>query len=698
MPKPNGKVDNLPRHEETEYITACPRNCYSTCSFKVRVKNNEILSITPFSKNLATPMGVCLKGLSYVERANSNERIIYPHKKIGNGQFVRISWDEALNTISNKLKHFRDEFGPQSVLFYAASGMSGLINEFSGKFWREIYGGVTTVYGNLCWPAGLEATRLTLGENKHNVPWDIENTKLIVLWGKNSAESNVHEMIPINKALDNGAKLIVIDPRRTASTQRAEMLLQPIPSTDAAIALAVASEIIKNSWADENFINQHVYGYAQFKEHVVKYTPEWAAKISGVSAELIRKLAFYMGTVKPMTLIAGYGMQRYTNGGQTVRTLISLAAITGNIGKLGAGWQYANLQSYVFDEVLEPLCYYPPNIPDSKIRRSISTARLGEEMLKTSNPELKMIWVERGNPLTQNPNTSKVLEAFRKLEFKVVVEQFFTDTALEADIVLPAKNMFEQSDIIGSYWNPYIQLKQKVVEPAGEVKPETEIYWLLAQKLGFTSDQLKSILLPPGDEYVDNFLNSKLKKFSGITLDKLKEGPILTPNLQEIAFSDYKFATPSGQIELYSEQVRQLWGLSPLPTYEVATEISSEEEHEYPLLFMSPNTKNRIHSQFNNLKIIKLINPEPILHINPHDARKRKIEDGDIVRVFNGRGSIIVKALSTYEVRVGCVVLPNGWWKTQGVSVNMLSQGRETDMGHGSAFHNNRVEVKRIGK
>ncbi len=679
-----------------EFVTACPRNCYSSCGLKVVVDNNRVVSIAPLASNLATPYGVCLKGQAYVERANSKDRILFPHKRTSDGQFVRISWDEALRTIAAKLIELKKEYGSQSVLFYAASGMSGLLNEISGRFWRQVYGGVTTVYGNLCWPAGLEGTRLTLGENKHNVPWDLEIAKLIVLWGKNPAESNVQEMIPLGKALDNGGVLIAIDPRRTESTQRAEMLIQPYPSTDAALALAVANIIIQNNWIDRDFIDRYVSGFDEFKNHVKQFTPEWAMEITGVSIELIEKLAWHIGNIKPMTLIPGYGMQRYTNGGQTTRAVLALSVITGNIGKPGACWHYANLQSYVFDDVLEPLCYYPPEQPDGITRRSVATARLGEDMLSLKNPELKMVWVERGNPLTQNPDTNTVLEAFRALDFRVVVEQFFTDTALEADIVLPAKNMFEQTDIIGSYWNPYVQLRQKVVEPPGEVKPETEIYYLLAKQLGFTDEQLQGVLVPPGDEFVEQFLNEKMERFPSLSIEALKQGPILAPGLQEIAFSDFRFNTPSGRIELYSAQAQSKWGANPLPTYDPAVEINGELSAEFPLLLMSPNTKNRIHSQFGNLEIIKMISGPPALSINPSDAKTRGIEDGCMVEVFNRRGRFTLIAELTYQVRVGCVVIPNGWWRTQGAPVNMLSAGRETDMGHGSAFHNNRVEVRRV--
>ncbi|NVO09529.1 MAG: molybdopterin-dependent oxidoreductase [Bacteroidales bacterium] len=678
------------------YVTACPRNCYSTCSFYVYTENGKVINVEPNPNFKATPEGICLKGLSYVERANSPDRIIYPHKKNSDGTFSRITWDEALNTIADKLQYFKKEFGQQSVLFYAASGMSGLLNDLSIKFWREIYGGATTVYGNLCWPAGLEATRLTLGENKHNVPWDLENAKLIVLWGKNSAESNIQEMIPLGKSLDNGGKLIVIDPRRTESTQRAELLVQPLPATDGALALSIANLLIANDWIDHDFISKHVYGFEDFKNSIQHCTTEWASAITGVPKDFIDKMAWMIGNIKPMTLIPGYGMQRYTNSGQTIRCLLTLSILTGNIGKPGACWHYANLQSYVFDDLLEPLCYYPPQKPDGIIRRSISTAKLGEDMLSQSNPPLKMIWVERGNPISQNPDTNKVLKAFKALDFRVVVEQFFTDTALEADIVLPAKNMFEQTDIIGSYWNPYVQLRQKVVEPAGEVKPETEIYYLLALKLGFTREQIDNILLPLGDEAINKFLSKKMESFPALSIEKLKTEPILAPNLQDIAFSDYNFRTPSGKIEIKSIEAQDRWGVNPLPTFEKAREADINFNKKYPFYLMSPNTKNRIHSQFNNLKIIKMISGEPVIQINFKDAKGRGILDGDLVKVFNERGELVIKAELTFQVRIGCVVIPNGWWRSQGGAVNILSKGRETDMGFGSAFHDNKVQIEKF--
>jgi len=675
------------------HTTACPRNCYSTCSFKVWTEDGKVVQIDPEPLNKATAEGICLKGLSYIERVNSSKRILHPLKKVED-EFIQISWEEALKEISEKLIFFKENYNPQSVLFYCASGMSGLLNSVSTNFWK-MYGGATTVYGNLCWPAGLEATRLTLGENKHNVPWDLENAKLIVVWGKNPAESNIQQMIPIEKAQEKGAKLIFIDPRRTASSERADLLVQPIPGTDGILALAVAKILIENNQIDQEFIDKYVKGYEEFKESVLKISIKEASEESGVSEKFIYKLANYIGTIKPMTLIPGYGMQRYSNGGQTTRCLLALSIITGNIGKPGACWHYADLQGDIFSEIKEPLSYFPPEKPDGIFRREIATARLGEDMLKLSNPELKMAWVERGNPITQNPDSNKVKKAFRKLDYVVVVEQFMTDTAQEANIVLPAKSMFEQSDIISSYWNPYVQLRRKVIEPIGEVKPETEIYYHLSKKMGFDNTEIEKNIPFPSDEAIEQWLSNLLKPFPSITLEKLKEGPVLTPVLQEIAFSDFIFNTPSGKIELLSEKAEADWGVNSLPTYVKTKEGKRNKEDKYPFNLMSPNTKNRIHSQFGNLESIKLVDPEPIATINSGDAINKNIHENDFIRVFNDRGELKIKAKIDASLRPGNIVIVNGYWHEEGSCPNVLSKGRETDMGHGTAFHDNMVDFEK---
>jgi anaerobic selenocysteine-containing dehydrogenase len=670
-------------------LTACPRNCYSTCTLEVEVEAGKLVSVLPHAGNRATPEGACLKGLSYVERVHAPDRLLHPMRRTANGSFERIAFDDALDMIAGKLQELQDT--PQSVLFYNGSGTKGLLNSVGPSFFR-LYGGYTTTYGDLCWPAGLEATRLTLGENKHSAPWDLANARLIVFWGKNPAETNIHQMPFVEEALRRGARLIVVDPRRTESAERAELLVQPRPGTDGALAMAVAHVLLREGWIDDAFVRDHVTGHLEYRERVRECSPEWAEPICDVPARHVERLAQALGTVKPVTIAAGYGMQRYTNSGQTMRAILALLALTGNVGRPGAGWQFANLQSDIFSPVKDPLAFYPPDEPDSVARVSVSTSRLGGDMLATTDPPLKMAWIERGNPVTQNPQTHAVLEALRKLELRVVVDQFLTDTAREADLVLPAKTLFEQSDVIGAYWHPYIQLKQKVMDPPGEVKPESEIYRELAARMGLPAAEVDAAI--PAEDEVEAWLSAKLASWPELTLERLRQGPMLAPGHQEVAFADLVFATPSGRIELRSEEARTRWNQDELPSWHEPVE--SPRSSRYPLSLLTPNTKNRIHSQFNNLQMIRAHSEGPQLHISPVDALPRRIRHGDLVRVFNDRGSLEVSAHLDLTLRGGCVSMTNGWWISEGGTVNFLSAGRETDMGHGAAFHDNAVDVERV--
>lgn len=678
--------------------TACPRNCYSTCTMTVEVEDGRLRRILPHAGNRATAEGPCLKGLSYVERVASPDRILHPLRRQADGSFTRISWDQALDEITGHLIAIREQHGPQAVLYYSASGTKGLLNRVGTAFWR-LYGGYTGTYGDLCWPAGLEATRLTLGENKHNAPWDLANARLIVLWGKNAAETNIHQMPFVDASLEAGGRLVVVDPRRTETAERAELHVQPRPGTDGALALAVAHVLFRDALVDDAFLDAHVLGHEAYREHVADLTLEWAERITGVPAHSIERLAETMGTVKPMTVAAGFGMQRYANSGQTMRALVSLVALTGNLGRTGAGWQFANLQTAVFDAVKDPVAFYPPERPDGIARIAVSTARLGADMAALSDPPLKMAWVERGNPIPQNPDTHAVLDAFRALDFRVVVEQFLTDTAREADIVLPAKTLFEQTDVIGAYWHPYIQLRRKVLDPPGEVKPESEVYRLLADRLSLDVGAVDAAIPGVGDAAVERWLRDRLAPFPELSLERLADGPVLAPGHQEIAFADGVFPTSSGKVEIRSEEAAARWGVDPLPSWSEPVEAVSTTGRDgapHPLYLMTPNTKNRIHSQFGNLEMIRALDPHPVVLVSPVDALARHIRDGDRVRVFNDRGSIQVTCRLDFGIRAGCVSITNGWWIGDGAAVNLLSAGRETDMGHGAAFHENRVELERL--
>jgi len=663
---------------------------------RVGVENGRLRAIESHPDNMATPEGVCLKGLSYIERVYAKDRVLHPLQRTANGDFEQISWDAALDRIAGELTAAHERHGPRSVFFYTGSGTKGLLNEVSKSFWR-LFGGCTTTFGDLCWPAGLEATRLTLGDNKHNAPWDLVNARLIIFWGKNPAENNIHQMRFVEEAIDHGARVVVIDPRRTQSAEGAELLVQIRPGTDGALALGIAHLLIARREIDDAFIRDHVHGYEEFAAMVRNYPPDHVAEITDVPVEVIERLAELIGSITPLSICAGFGMQRYTNSAQTMRALISLLALTGNIGKPGAGWIYANLQSSIFSSVREPLALYPPDTDDDPIRVSVSTARLGPEMLEQREPELKVAWVERGNPVTQNPQTATVLEAFRALDFRVVVDQFLTDTAREADIVLPAKTMFEQTDVINAYWHPYVQIKAKLIEPPGEVKPETEVCWHLAQRLGVAQEDIERKIPAPTDDAIESWLERRLEPFPELSLERLRRGPVLAPGCQDVAWVDLVFPTPSGKIDLLSEEAGVRWNVDALPTYGPNVERPAVgNAGDYPLQLLTPNTKNRIHSQFGNLSSIRALDPDPSAEMSPADAAARGIVDGHRVRVFNDRGRVEIRVRLDHSLRPGCIVIHNGWWLSECGGINQLSAARETDMGHGAAFHDNAVEVERL--
>jgi anaerobic selenocysteine-containing dehydrogenase len=671
-----------------EFLTACPRNCYSSCSFRVQVEDNRIVKILPYTGNLATPEGPCIKGLSYIERHQSPDRILHPLLKNSKGEFTSISMNEALDIIAGRLSRIKSEYGPQSILWYKGSGMSGLTNEIGSAFWKA-FGGTTTTYGNLCWPAGLEAVRLTMGSVKHNVPWDLENAKTILIWGKNPAETNIQEISFIANAKAKGCKVIVIDPVRTPTGDKADILFNPKPATDGALALAITKILIDRDLIDHDYISRYVKGYDEFRKSL-QITAQEAAVITGIPPAKIVELAITIGTGGPLTILPGYGLQRHMNGGQTIRAILMLSVLTGNIGKAGAGFNYANLQSYIYDDVKEPVSYYPDELNDAPFRRTISMTKLGTDMLKEKNPELKAAWIERGNPVSQAPNTNKVREAFSGLSFIVVVEQFMTDTASMADIILPAKDIFEQSDIIGSYWNPYVQFKPKVVDSQGEVLPESEIYYHLAKKLSLN---VSNELIPePGNNNIETWLEKRIGGQCGITLNELRKAPVIPPGLQEIAWSDYKFDTASGKIEIYSAEAAEKWGASPLPLFTQI--IRTSEEEKFPLTLLTPNTGSRIHSQFGNLKVIKQTTDKAVVRLSPVDAVARNISTGKHVRVFNNVGELHGIAEVTNRISTGLVVFPNGIWLSEGGGVNCLVEGRETDFGFGASFHDNRVDIE----
>ena len=660
--------------------TVCPRNCYCTCGMLVTVEGGRIVRIEGDPKNPATGGHVCLKGLSYARRISTDQRILTPLRRTRGGTFERVAWEAALTDIAERLDRLRRELGPEAILYYEASGSHGALGRLAMAFWRQ-FGGCTLTYGDLCWPAGLEATRLTYGLNHHNHPRLTRRSRFILLWGHNPAETNVHQMRLILEAQEAGARVALIDPRATDTSDACDIHVKPRPGTDAALALGLARVIVDANLHDRAFLDWHAAGVEPFLDRLREYPADRVAAITGIDAAAIRDLAREYAATKPALLVAGFGLQRHHRAGQTMRAVALLPALTGNVGVEGGGWQYANLASHVLRD--PPL---PPEPPAG--RRAIPISRLGPAVREAVSPRIAGMWIEKGNPASQNPRSGVVKDAIRALDLVVAVDQFHTDTTALAHYVLPAKSMFEEEDLVTAYWHPYLQLRAKIFESPGEVKTETEIWRLLGDRFGFdtgcfptdTRELLRTML--PGD--------------GAALLEALAEGPVDPSGLGDVAFADGRFPTASGRVEFSSAEAARLWGVDPVPEYAALAEgHESPLAGRFPLQLLTCKTRERIHSQFGNLDWVRDVERPHVIDIHPDDARPRGLREGSRAAVWNERGRIEVTVRVDHGIRPGVVHILEGRCHQLDPEVNLLTGAGVTDMNHGATFYECLVEVAR---
>ncbi len=665
--------------------SVCPKDCFGSCSLEVEVEKGKVVKVRGNLNNPVNQGKICIKGKNYPNMVYSSERLLYPLQRISKrweGEFKRISWEQALDIIHKKLKNLRKQYGPESVLYYSRFANLGVMKNCAYGFWYQ-FGGFTSTYGGLCDSAAQEAITLTYGQLKQNKISDLKNSKLIILWGSNPAYTNIHLMYYINKALNKGAKLITIDIRENESGMKSDLYLNPRPGTDGCLALGVANQIIENNMINVKFLNHYTFGFDKFKELVKEYPLDKVSVITGIPLHKIINIIDYIKETPEYALICGMGVQRYTNGGQTMRAISLLPALTASIGKKGCGFYFSDKQAPELNWSFLP-------VKPERIRNLIPIAKLASELDNQDNPLLKAIWIEQANPMTSNPNVNLLAKAMHKLELIVVTDLFLTDTARMADIILPATSMYEYFDLISGYGHSYIQLQQKLIEPPGECKHESEIYRLLGKKFGFNLDYLP-----------ENNLSTIEKIISSSNLDtdidELKVKPYLHPDYQEIAFSDLKFNTLTRKIEFFCQKMEDKWGKDPLPIYHEPIEnkyTTPEIYNKYPLSLVSSHAYNKMNSQSSDITILQ---EEPFIWINPHDAAKRGINNGEIVKVYNKRGSVILKAILTEKVVQGIVHIYFGWWDTiHKVSINKLIGDYESDIGNGTAFHNCLVEVQKV--
>ena len=662
------------------FRTVCPRNCYCTCGMVVRVRGREIVQIEGDPLNSATEGKVCLKGISYAQRVAAEDRLKVPMLRNARGDLVPASWENALDDIAERLERLHSESGPQSVFYYEGSGSHGALSALADAFWNP-FGGPTRAHGDLCWPAGLEATRLTYGANAHNHPRLTRDSRFILTWGHNPAETNIHQMRFILEAQEKGATFAVIDPRSTDTTDAADYHLQPRPGTDAALALGMANVIVEAGLHDEAFLARSATGIEAFLLRIRAYTPERVSQITGVGAGEIRELALAYARTRPALLIAGFGLQRNHHAGQTMRAVALLPALTGNIGIPGGGWQYANLASH---QLRAPSLPPAPPVPS----RSFPTARLGRELLSLTNPKIRAAWFEKANPVSQHPQTGPVVQALAELDLLVVVDQFITDTARLAHYVLPAKSMFEEEDLVTAYWHPYLQLRTRLFDPPGEVKTETEIWRRMCERFGFDTRYFAS---DPRE-----ILRALLPDGKANLLEQLKNAPVDPSGNGDVVWSDARFPTPSGKIEFASEEALRLWGVDPVPDYVPLEEgHASGRAQRFPLQLLTCKTRGCIHSQFGNLRWIKDVERPRRLDIHPEDALARGLAGGDRARVWNDRGEVRLGIHLTPGIRRGVVHVIEGRCGPGDPEMNRLTDDGITDMNYGATFYECLVEVEK---
>ncbi|MDZ5471661.1 molybdopterin-dependent oxidoreductase [Bacillus sp. 31A1R] len=659
--------------------SACPLNCWDSCGFKVTIEDGKVLKVDGDDSHPITKGKICGRGRMLADRTNSKERLLYPLKKV-NGKFKQISWEQALDEISTKLHEYKEKFGTTSILHSHDYANSGLLTNLDQRFFNA-YGGVTELTGSICWGAGIEAQTWDFGDSYAHSPTDIQHSKNIIVWGRNVARTNMHLYEVLQEAKRNGANLYVIDPIPNATAKIAHKYISIKPGMDGLLAIGIMKELFRLQLVDNEFIDNFTLGFEDLEALLQSVTLDQVSEMTEIPLDIITELAHVYGDCPTATLL-GLGMQRYDNGGNTIRLIDALVAVSGNVGIPGGGANYGNKQvgqSFQFNELTLP------NM--KKTSRTFTMMKQAEGILNAIDPEIKMIIVTCGNPLTQVPDTNVVKDAFSSVETLVVIEQFMTDTAELADYVLPTTTVFEQEDIYyASMYHHYANYAPKLVDPPGEAKSDLWIWTQLAKRLGFGE---------VFDFTREQFMEMSIKDLAknGITLDQFKKEFHVELPVQGVPWEDRKFKTPSGKFE-FTSQLAEKKGFNgkltaSLPKESVWNDKPLAEKFPYTLLTIHPMRSN--HSQHYHLFPVE---PKVRVEIAENLATNLKLKENDYVQVWNERGTIegYVKILK--NAHPNTINIDEGIWSKYGGVVNRLTPSRESDNGLGSTLYDCLVNIK----
>ncbi len=677
----------------------CPHDCPDTCVMTVDVEDGRAVSLGGDPEHRFTQGFLCAKVNKYLERVYSPDRILHPQKRVGKkgeGRFARITWDEALDTIAARFRQVIDQHGPQAILPYSYAGNMGLLSygSMDRRFFNAL--GASLLDRTICASAGTAGLKSTIGKTMGFDPEAVVHARFIVAWGANIVSSNVHLWPFIEEARRRGARLVAIDPYRSRTAERADRHLALLPGTDGALALGVMHVLFRDGLTDDDYIARYTLGAESLRERVREWTPARTAHVTGLTAAEVETFAREYATVQPSALRINYGLNRHAGAGMAVRTIACLPALVGAWRHPGGGLLLSCSGTFPVDpEALERPDLVPPGT------RTLNMSQLGRLLLDPElAPPVKALFVYNANPGAVAPEQEMVRTGLAREDlFTVVHDLFATDTVDFADLVLPATTTLEHYDIHKAYGHLYLSLSRPAIAPPGECQPNTEVFRLLAARLGLDDPCLRE----SDRDMARQALRWEHPHLDGITFERLeREGSVRLSVPDPFApFAQGGFPTASGKCELVAESLAGL-GLDPVPTYippRESVQSAPDLARRYPLAFISPPAHHFLNSTFSAQPVFVRREGEASVTIHPDDAAARGIRDGQTVRTFNDRGSFLATAHVSDAARPGVVVGLSIWWAKMcpgGRNANAVTGQELTDMGGGATFYDALVEVAAV--
>ena len=672
--------------------SVCALDCPDTCALVLTIDNGHASKLRGDPAHPVTRGFLCGKVAQYLEREYSPQRLLYPQRRTGakgEGQFARISWDEALDTIAGRLRAVAEEFGPEAILPYSYAGTMGLLNGagMDRRFFHRL--GASRLDRTICSSAGGAGLTEALGLRYGTEPEQFRHSRLILAWGANILGANVHLWPFIVEARRQGAKLYTIDPRRNRTGAASDKHFFIHPGSDTALALAMMYVIVAENLHDADYVARHTSGFDGLRERVREWTPQRAAELTGIAAEEIVGLAREYATTRPAVIRLNYGLQRSERGAMAVRTIALLPALVGSWQEIGGGCQLSTSQTFQLNRAaLERADLQEKAL--GRPARLVNMSQLGSALTTLADPPVKALVVYNSNPAAIAPNQNTVLAGLRRDDlFTVVLEQFPNDSADYADILLPATTFLEHTDLYLAYGHHYLQLARPALVAPGEARSNVEVFRALAARLGFDDPCFGD----SDDDMIRTLLDSPHPFVRGITLEELDREHSVRLRLPEpfLPFAAGGFGTPDGKCHFRAET------LDYTPPVE-SRHGDRELRAKYPLELISAKNDDSMNSTFGHRDAVDL--QTAVLHMAAADAGRRGIAAGDRVRVWNDRGSAVLAARLDESVRPGVVAAPAVRWGKRAPghrNVNALTSERLTDAGGGATFYSCLVEVERIG-